>query len=86
MDVARHLCEEGDEPIPDALADCEVPCPLDCEVSEWEDWEECSSVCGYGKALTEPFFSRKIENLIKHRPIVIVTLNSKLLLDIQVYQ
>ena len=65
MDVARHLCEEGDEPIPVGLADCEVLCPLDCEVSEWEEWEECSSICGYGKALTEIFFQGKLRKIDK---------------------
>ena len=47
VDVAHHLCESR-LPVPDVLMDCEIPCALDCEVSEWGGWEQCSHVCGYG--------------------------------------
>ena len=29
--------------------ECEAtPCPVDCAVSEWEDYNECSKSCGGG--------------------------------------
>ena len=86
VDVARHLCEEGDEPIPVGLADCEVLCPLDCEVSEWEEWEECSSICGYGKTLTEIFFQGKLRKIDKTEAYCNRNVEFQAALDIQVYQ
>ena len=28
---------------------CEVPCPIDCEVTEYSDWSPCDSECWEGK-------------------------------------
>ena len=49
VDVGNHLCESEGEFIPDLLMACEIHCALDCEVSEWGEWEPCSHVCGYGQ-------------------------------------
>ena len=51
VDVSRHLCDDSNGTFPEMLTECEIPCPLDCEVSEWGEWGECSSICGNGKIL-----------------------------------
>ncbi|XP_047103075.1 thrombospondin type-1 domain-containing protein 7A-like [Schistocerca piceifrons] len=57
--VRRSLCgaSSGLEEEP-----CLIPCPVDCALTEWSAWEECTTLCGPGlhnrtrKLLREPQF------------------------------
>ncbi|XP_010161011.1 thrombospondin type-1 domain-containing protein 7B, partial [Antrostomus carolinensis] len=41
-EVPHHLCSEL--PRPDVVA-CEIPCAMDCVISEWSLWSPCSHSC-----------------------------------------
>ncbi|XP_019378020.1 PREDICTED: thrombospondin type-1 domain-containing protein 7B [Gavialis gangeticus] len=42
QEVSHNFCSEL--PCPETMA-CEVPCALDCVVSEWSEWSPCSHTC-----------------------------------------
>ncbi|XP_078583265.1 thrombospondin type-1 domain-containing protein 7A-like [Branchiostoma floridae x Branchiostoma japonicum] len=44
--VEPDLCEERLRPL--SSRPCDVPCPVDCQVSKWSEWSLCSHVCGLG--------------------------------------
>ena len=31
-----------------SLQPCEIPCPEECQVSEWTEWSSCTEACGQG--------------------------------------
>jgi len=42
---------------------CNVqPCPVDCEVTEWSEWSQCSALCGGGSRSR----SRQVLKMAKH--------------------
>ena len=41
-DVSGSLCPAS--PPPEQMA-CEIPCRMDCVVSEWTEWSSCSQSC-----------------------------------------
>ena len=45
--VSNSLCEQISRP-PARTKNCTIECPMDCEVSEWKNWEPCSTECGVG--------------------------------------
>merc|ERR1719428_1383158 len=45
----EHGGVECSEPV-ENLKPCQVvPCPINCEYAEWEEWSECSEFCGEGE-------------------------------------
>ncbi|CAD5124181.1 DgyrCDS12479 [Dimorphilus gyrociliatus] len=46
----------------EAMQSCHVPCPLDCVVSEWSEWSDCSKTCGYA----QKFRKRRVLFEAKH--------------------
>ncbi|XP_070587525.1 thrombospondin type-1 domain-containing protein 7B [Erythrolamprus reginae] len=42
-DVADDFC--ADSPSPSKTTTCEVPCGMDCVVTEWSQWSPCSQSC-----------------------------------------
>jgi hypothetical protein len=60
-----QLPEYGGEPCPALVSedDCNVqPCPIDCKVSDWTNWTQCTKPCGGGtqsktrSVLTQPAY------------------------------
>eukprot|EP00931_Biecheleriopsis_adriatica_P044099 TRINITY_DN25197_c1_g1_i1.p1 TRINITY_DN25197_c1_g1~~TRINITY_DN25197_c1_g1_i1.p1 ORF type:complete len:417 (+),score=56.90 TRINITY_DN25197_c1_g1_i1:59-1309(+) len=48
----KQNAKGGGKACPDARDEtsCNTnPCPVDCEVNEWEDWGDCSKLCGGGE-------------------------------------
>ena len=45
--VSSSLCEQNSSP-PANIKNCTIECPIDCIVSEWKNWEPCSTECGIG--------------------------------------
>ncbi|NWX81546.1 THS7B protein, partial [Nothoprocta pentlandii] len=56
-EVAQNLCSEHLRP---EIAACEVPCALDCVVSEWSQWSPCSQSCSGKNAEGSQSRSRSI--------------------------
>ncbi|XP_010085254.1 PREDICTED: thrombospondin type-1 domain-containing protein 7B-like, partial [Pterocles gutturalis] len=56
-EVPHHLCSEL--PRPDVVA-CEVPCAMDCVISEWSPWSPCSHSCSSKNAEGSQSRSRSI--------------------------
>lgn len=42
-DVADDFC--ADSPSPSKTTTCEVPCGMDCVMTEWSQWSSCSQSC-----------------------------------------
>ncbi|XP_022099508.1 thrombospondin type-1 domain-containing protein 7A-like [Acanthaster planci] len=45
--VPDHFCQVSAAK-PGTQQSCDVPCPVDCIVSEWIDWSPCTQACGQG--------------------------------------
>ncbi|KAL0985705.1 hypothetical protein UPYG_G00160800 [Umbra pygmaea] len=41
---------------------CQVPCPLDCKLSEWSSWSPCSASCGGGLKIRSKWLKEKAFN------------------------
>lgn len=56
-----QVCPSLDERTEERECNTE-PCPIDCKMSEWADWGDCSATCGEGKqfrrrtVVTEPLW------------------------------
>ncbi|XP_033646460.1 thrombospondin type-1 domain-containing protein 7B-like, partial [Asterias rubens] len=46
--VPLHFCESSAATPPSTQAACDVPCVVDCIVSEWMAWSPCTQACGRG--------------------------------------
>ncbi|XP_038052969.1 thrombospondin type-1 domain-containing protein 7A-like [Patiria miniata] len=46
--VPDHFCQASAAIKPSMQQSCDVPCPIDCIVSEWMDWSPCTQACGQG--------------------------------------
>ncbi|NWI10449.1 THS7B protein, partial [Crypturellus soui] len=56
-EVPQNLCSERLRP---EIAACEVPCAMDCVVSEWSQWSPCSQSCSGKNAEGSQSRSRSI--------------------------
>ncbi|KAJ7409296.1 hypothetical protein BTVI_56877 [Pitangus sulphuratus] len=56
-EVPHHLCSEL--PRPEVVA-CEIPCAMDCVISEWSPWSPCSHSCSSKNAEGAQSRSRSI--------------------------
>ncbi|XP_061179700.1 thrombospondin type-1 domain-containing protein 7A-like [Saccostrea echinata] len=54
-DVDDRICNKiiGPPDQSERMKRCEVPCDVDCLVSEWSQWSTCSQTCGLGKSTRE---------------------------------
>ena len=44
---------------------CEIPCDVDCLLSDWTVWSACSRTCGLGQFFTKVCVFKRNENFIK---------------------
>ena len=48
----------GDSVKPATVQQCDINCPVDCEVSPWSDWSACSATCGSATRLRSRFVTK----------------------------
>ena len=46
--VPDHMCDVV-AAMPRRQQRCHVPCPVDCQLSHWSVWSNCSQICGDGQ-------------------------------------
>lgn len=53
--IAQVESAFGGVPCPSSLTETlecsDAPCPVDCKLGDWRDWESCSTSCGSGKRM-----------------------------------